>query len=133
MLHRLARSRLERADAGHAPVLGVEQAAGDGAVDGLLVEVEAIGVVCEDGRSGLPLPDQGADGRVERARFILGDIRALPGADEQGAVVLVGWGGGGRRACTGRLGVPLLAELPPVSRAAEAVFVLHAIRFGLAN
>jgi hypothetical protein len=80
----------EEPDVDDGLALGMEKADGDVAVGGLLVEIGPAGMVREDGGSGLALPESGG-GRARRApRFILGDIRVLPSADEQVAVVPAG-------------------------------------------
>lgn len=83
MLDGFSGSGLERANARHVPVFGAQQAACDIAVNGFFMDVEAIGVVGEDVMNGLPLTNQGADERVERQEFPLGDVRALAGMHEE--------------------------------------------------
>lgn len=90
VLDGLAGSRLEHADAGHVAVLGGQQAAADVAVDGLLVEVEAVGVVREDVVDGLSLLDERTDQRIEAEQFVLGDVRPAARLDQDVAVVPVG-------------------------------------------
>ena len=89
MLDGLAGAGLEHADAGHVAVLGGQQAAADVAVNGLLMEVEAVGVVREDVVDRLSLLDQRTDQGVEAEELVLGDVRPAACLDQDVAIVPV--------------------------------------------